>query len=681
MQTDSEIEYPYLWDDKTDEDLENAFEDLKEYELQLVEKDYVINNMTVNGVNQWDKTGLVVEVGWEVSDTISSFFNQQVRVRCKRKDEKMSPKQYWDAHADEIIDEASAMQGGATISNLDKLMWEKVRGCGTFRPSLMTGWAKKLLATSILDFSAGWQDRLIGAIAAGIPYVGVDPNLELVDSFNDIVERFAPDSGDKYILVPEPFQTCELPDRMYDFVFTSPPYFDLEEYSNDSTQSVRPGDSVNDWLIAFMFPSLDKAWGALSVGGHMMLAINNTTTDKYVDIMIQYMKLLTSIEVAIFPYVSGNDKAQPCWLWLSKKPNEGLGPMDLEVPALQWAIEKYLTTLNKPVVYAGESMKLVADACAQAGVHLTVFANTKVDLGDARVVVIKSNTRIVKNEARKYAARSRALVLDLDHPIIQYLASIGSIPEDSLEPKPLRVLDFEVDGKRIHVLQDHYLEAGTKQRAIQAFADLKAAGYDEVVSYGTPFGYSQVATGYMGKAVSIKTTMFLETVTPLRPETKQAMRYGLNVKLLPAQTKNSGKKAAAEQYVQEVIKAGGDPILVDLGLDDPVFIDAIADNIRQVKGDINPKRIWVAGGSGTLARALAKVWPDAMLLIVTVSTRPIYDDVLEQLPHYKLYKSAIKYTQDADVLPPYESVPHYDAKVWKFVLEDGRDGDYVWNVK
>lgn len=671
------MQYPLLWDGRTEDELYDAFDALTDYTLQLSQENYTIVNMTVNGANRWARNGIVVKVGWEDHDMISSYFNEIIRVKCRRNDEKMSPKQYWDKNKAKIIKDASAMKGGATSSNLNRVIWENVRGCGTFRPSLMTGWIKKLGATSVLDFSAGWQDRLIGAIAVGVPYVGVDPNLELVDSFNAIVDKFAPDAKDDYILIPEPFQTCTLPDRQYDFVFTSPPYFDLETYSSDTTQSVLSGDTVNDWLISFMFPSLDKAWEALSVHGHMMLAINNTRTAKYVDTMIQYMKLLTSIEVALFPYVSDKDKAQPCWLWLSKKPDEGIPARNQDTSVLQWSLESYLTTVGTPIVYYEDDVDLVVAACRAAGTSLTVYTRKKLDVDGVRVFHVPYNKRVVRDEAMKYAARTGSTVLDMNHPIIQYLVQKGDIPEDPLAPIPLNVLDIDIDGRLIHVIQDHDLEAGTKQRAIRAFADLKADGYDEIVSYGTPFGYSQVATGYMGKAVGIKTTMFMETVTPMRPETKQAIRYGLNVKLLPPGSRNAVKKAAAEKYVK---LSKGNPKLVELGLDDPIFIDAIADDIRSVKGDIAPKRIWLAGGSGTLARALAKVWPDAMLLIVQVG-REIYKEVLDELPHYKLYKTGIPYKEDAQILPPYESVPHYDAKVWKFALEEGQDGDYVWNVK
>lgn len=660
------LDYPYIWTGKPVEGLMSIFEELKTYELDVQEKEYLIKNLTVAGTNRWYLSGSVVVVDeWSEFDKMSSYFNQHVRVKCKRFDEPMSPKQYWNRNKRTVVDKASKMAGGLTIENLDSVMWSSVRGCGMFRPSLMTGWLKRLNAKSVLDFSAGWQDRLIGAIAADVRYVGVDPNTDLVDSFERIVEMFASEEDKhRYTLIAEPFQTCKLPDEKFDAVLTSPPYFDLEIYSSDDTQSVQPGDTLNDWLVGFLFPSLDKAWGALRDGGNMALVINDMKTQHYVDIMIQYMKLVTASPVSLVPYMSGN--AQPMWLWLGKSSDDDLEP-DEGVSALQWSIEMYIRTTDaSSIVYVGEDVHAVREACEAVELPLTIRNNSD------------TSTYDVIADAQLYVARTRgSLLLETTHPIVEHLLNKSRSIHQAIEPIPLTVLHFEDEGRNFHVIQDHVLRAGTKQRTLSAFTKLKAEGYKEIVSYGTPYGYSQVAMGYASRAIGIKCTMFMERLPTPADLTMKAIGYGLRVHYIDGGYKNEKKRAMAYEYSKS---RGSAAYFVELGLDDELFIDAMASDIKTAGSAINPSVIWLAGGSGTLARALARAFPRALLNIVLVG-RQISQDVLDQIPLHKIYKSKIPFQQDATVIPPYESLPHYDAKVWEFVVQYGQDGDYVWNVK
>ena len=44
------------------------------------------------------------------------------------------------------------------------------------------------------------------------------------------------------------------------------------------------------------------------------------------------------------------------------------------------------------------------------------------------------------------------------------------------------------------------------------------------------------------------------------------------------------------------------------------------------------------------------------------------------------YIAPEKFYEKAKLPPPYPSVPEYDAKVWQFVKNHGKPGDYIWNV-
>jgi hypothetical protein len=138
---------------------------------------------------------------------------------------------------------------------------------------------------NIYDPCAGWGGRLMGAISIddrNIHYIGNDPNTEnfiedlgitryeyLADFYNTRVTGAAnPFWGHKNTL--DIFQIgseeIHLNERFkkykgkLDFVFTSPPYFDRERYSNDDTQSYKKFNTYEKWRDGFLKPTLTTAY-------------------------------------------------------------------------------------------------------------------------------------------------------------------------------------------------------------------------------------------------------------------------------------------------------------------------------------------------------------------------------------------------------------------------------------
>lgn len=252
--------------------------------------------------------------------------------------------------------------------------------------------------------------------------------------------------------------------------------------------------------------------------------------------------------------------------------------------------------------------------------------------------------------------------------------------DESCENKcmPLQLIDIPFGDKKFILVQDRNLPAGTKQRGVKFFHDLKRNGVNEVVTHGTVYGYGQVATAWCCDQAGLRCTIFLSRKYPRTVMTQEAINFGAYIVDVGSCNGHAGNKILskrAKTYASE------DPSrkLINIGLDDADFIQALADSIIICKGNIKPKRIWVAGGSGVLSRALAKAFPSVELCIVQVG-RKIYPDILEGL-NYKLFSSPERFESDAEILPPYESLKHYDAKVWRFARDHGEDGDYIWNVK
>lgn len=135
-----------------------------------------------------------------------------------------------------------------------------------FRPSEVKRLICRLKPTvGVLDFSAGWGGRCLGTIASGLPYTGIDANLNLKPSYTKMLEAIGED-GKKATLLFQPSETVDFSQFEYDLIFTSPPYFMLEEYEKMPQYGSQQG-----FLDKFFKPVVQNSWKHLKPGGHMAL--------------------------------------------------------------------------------------------------------------------------------------------------------------------------------------------------------------------------------------------------------------------------------------------------------------------------------------------------------------------------------------------------------------------------
>lgn len=134
-----------------------------------------------------------------------------------------------------------------------------------FRPSVARWLYCKLGAKlGVLDFSAGWGGRALAAMSLGLPYMGVDANKGLAGSYKKMVKELDADAN--VTLVFKPAEETDWSRWKYDLVFTSPPYFTLEEYEHMPAYGSREG-----FIEKFFRPVVLRAWKGLAKGGHMAL--------------------------------------------------------------------------------------------------------------------------------------------------------------------------------------------------------------------------------------------------------------------------------------------------------------------------------------------------------------------------------------------------------------------------
>ena len=160
---------------------------------------------------------------------------------------------------------------------------------------------------NIYDPSSGWGGRILGAMSSlrKIHYIGTDPNTDnYIDELGKSRYEYVADFFNNEVLESNPFWEEEKntfhyfqmgseligkhPDfQQYkgklDMVFTSPPYFDREQYSDDEEQSFKAYPKYDDWRDNFLNPTLTNAFNSLREDRYLLWNIADIKIgkDKY----------------------------------------------------------------------------------------------------------------------------------------------------------------------------------------------------------------------------------------------------------------------------------------------------------------------------------------------------------------------------------------------------------------
>jgi hypothetical protein len=131
-----------------------------------------------------------------------------------------------------------------------------------FKPIVSMTIYSKFKPTSILDFTMGWGGRLVGACALNIPkYIGIDNNKKLIPSYNGLTKLLAEHSNtdiDLYFTDALNFDYSKLD---YDFVLTSPPYYNIEKYEGQTFIKTK-----EEWDNEFYEPLFRKTYDGMKKG-------------------------------------------------------------------------------------------------------------------------------------------------------------------------------------------------------------------------------------------------------------------------------------------------------------------------------------------------------------------------------------------------------------------------------
>lgn len=131
---------------------------------------------------------------------------------------------------------------------------------------------------TVWDFSSGFGGRLIGAELAQVNYIGTDPSTltynGLIELKNDYIKNIECEIHKKGSEVFKPKE------KSIDFIFTSPPYFNWEKYSNEETQSYKKFSSKEEWINGYLFKTFCNCHYGLKDNSYMAINIANISIFK-----------------------------------------------------------------------------------------------------------------------------------------------------------------------------------------------------------------------------------------------------------------------------------------------------------------------------------------------------------------------------------------------------------------
>ena len=152
--------------------------------------------------------------------------------------------------------------------------------CG-YNPKYVFNILDKYDVHDYYDFSCGWGERLLSSVGRHINYYGTDPNKDLCDNLNTMVDDYRKYSGDTTTTVDIRCQGSEqyVSDwtGKMDLCFSSPPYFDLEVYEENNYKQSTHNRSFEQWIDEYIRPTVRNCHKYLKDDGHLVINITNGT--------------------------------------------------------------------------------------------------------------------------------------------------------------------------------------------------------------------------------------------------------------------------------------------------------------------------------------------------------------------------------------------------------------------
>ena len=151
-----------------------------------------------------------------------------------------------------------------------------------YRPQMAKMVVSNLRAKRVLDPCAGWGGRMLGCVSAGAEYVAFEPNTETYEGLLKLIKFLGIE--DKVRIIKDSALEMDKYDiGEFDLILTSPPYFDLEVYSHEDTQSIKGCGSYLMWVDNFLKPLIELSTSHMKETGWSCWNVHNVGKMKMID--------------------------------------------------------------------------------------------------------------------------------------------------------------------------------------------------------------------------------------------------------------------------------------------------------------------------------------------------------------------------------------------------------------
>jgi hypothetical protein len=203
-----------------------------------------------------------------------SYFPHAFNVKCNG---RLTP---YEAFMDDeifikIIRKRLKMGTYISDSGIRKMLkiYSGVQGVSNFRPTAAAVIYDMFANNGVVwDMSGGWGGRLLGAIASGVDtYIATEPSSLTLDGLVNIVNDFPTKMNWSFLNCgSEEYRPLR---NSLDLCFTSPPYFDLEKYSDERNQSYIKFPTKKEWVDGFLTQTFENCHFGLKPDGCMIINI------------------------------------------------------------------------------------------------------------------------------------------------------------------------------------------------------------------------------------------------------------------------------------------------------------------------------------------------------------------------------------------------------------------------
>ena len=257
---------------KYNQKLKDEDTDWKNLKKKKIEKNYINATSTIGMSIIKRYMPHIYEVKNYKGNSIKSMWTKTNLLKAVRTNRKSHSTPY----VSEIVRQIGFVSGNSKVT--------------IYRPLLTKRIVEYFGAKSVLDVCIGWGGRMLGSVAVDdVEYTGIEPFTKTYQGLMKIKNKLKLYRATIYNDVAENVLPT-LEDNSFDLALTSPPYYNLEIYSDEATQSHHYG-TYEDWIDNFLKPVVYGVTDKLKDTGVSCWSVKNFKTDKKYNLFDDVVRL------------------------------------------------------------------------------------------------------------------------------------------------------------------------------------------------------------------------------------------------------------------------------------------------------------------------------------------------------------------------------------------------------